>query len=214
MRHTEPSLQSFLPPILRLAALGAAIAAVGGCKVSRTEYRTRPAFYNTASETPLPDEFELADGTRVVYREDRPQGFQSADPDAELFKIREEKGNGAVILRCILPEHVIANTMTCLRNEEYDLIWEQLLARSTRDSYSAQGLGFDDFREVMEEQRPELMTTLNRMGFGFFGPDVVLDRGAGGAVRARFGPRLSDQFQFQYVDMVMETDGMKLLLIH
>jgi len=206
---SQPPGASLLLPLLLTA-----LCASSGCKPYRTEYRTRPAFYNAASETPLPDELELEDGTKVIYSEARPKGFQSADPDAEPFKVRDEKGDGTVILRCILPEHVIANTMTCLRNEEYDLIWEQLLARRTKDNYAAQGQGFDEFRAVMEEQRPEIMTTLNRMGFGFFGPDVVLDRGAGGAVRARFGPRLSDQFKFQYVDMVMESDGMKLLLIH
>lgn len=195
-----------------LAAAG--ISHLAGCKPVRTEYRTRPAFYAVASETPLPDELQMADGTRIVYREDRPQGMDLADPDAEVFSIREEKDDGSVVLRCMLAEHVIANAMTCLRNEEYELMWEQLLARRTRDAYEEQGEGVEAFQEFMSAERPSIMETLNRMGFGFFGPDVVLDRLPGGVVRARFSPRLSEQFRYRYVDMVMEPDGLKLLLIH
>lgn len=189
-------------------------SALVACRTERTEYRTRPAFYAVASESPLPDELELADGTRIVYREDRPQGMDLADPDAEVFTIREEKDDGSVVLRCMLAEHVVANTMTCLRNEEYELMWEQLLARRTREAYEVQGQGVDEFVEFMSEERPSIMETLNRMGFGFFGPDVVLDRLPGGVVRARFGPRLSEQFEYKHVDMVMEPEGLKLLLIH
>lgn len=194
-----------------VSAAGAAALACG-CQTYRTEYRTRPPFYATASEVPLPSELTLADGTRVIYRDAVPKGLPGADPDAEPFKVREEI-NGKVILRCILPEHVIANTMTCLRNEEYDLIWEQLLARRTKDAYAAQGQGYKEFAAFLEANRPEIMTTLNRMGFGFFGPDVVLDRGPGGTVRARFGPRLVEQFEFRSVDMVMEQGGMRLVVI-
>lgn len=183
------------------------------CEPYRIEHRTRPAFYSAASESPLPSEFELPSGTKVVYTESRPTGFGEADPDAELFTIRKEDEGGEVTLCCVLPEHVVANTMTCLRNEEYELMWEQLLAKRTRDAYKAEGQGLPEFAEFMSSERPEIMQTLNRMSFGFFGQDVVVRPTGGGGLEARFGPRLASEFRFTVVEMCLEDGGLKLVMI-
>ena len=193
-----------------------ALVLLAGCKPYRIERHVRPAFYQSASQSVLPDEVELEDGTIVEYvapKSTKPPVAGGDDPDAKPFEIREELDDGTVILRCILPEHVIANTMTCLRNREYELMWDQLLAQRTRAAYGNDGLGFDDFADFMDEERPEIMKTLNRMSFGFMGQDVILDSGARGALRARFSPRLASEFRFTIVEMTMEKGGLKLVLI-
>jgi hypothetical protein len=194
--------------------IGLALAPVA-CTPYRIERHTRPAFYQSASNGTLPDRVELKDGTVVEYVTGQPTPPSSTEgaADAKPFEIREEHDDGTVIVRCLLPEHVIANTMTCLRNREYKVMWEQLLAASTRQAYTSEGLTFDDFADFMDEARPEMMKTLNRMSFGFLGQDVILESGAHGAMRARFGPRLASQFRYRSVEMVMEKDGMKLLMI-
>ncbi|MCA9286505.1 MAG: hypothetical protein KDA22_14875 [Phycisphaerales bacterium] len=202
------------------ALLGAIAVAVGagGCKPYRIEHHTRPAFFQSASQAPLPDEIEMPDGTLIVYSTQNPlrNGLGAAEATGEAAKtvqIREENPDGSVILRSILPEHVVGNTMTCLRNEEYQLMWEQLLARSTRQAYEAQGLGYEGFAAFMQQNRREIMTTLNRMSFGFYGSDVVLERNGQGGLRARLSPFVSSQFKFTTIEVAPEDGVMKLLLI-
>lgn len=190
--------------------------ALVACEPYRIERHVRPAFYQTASQTALPDEIELDDGTIVQYVAPKAASARNdpdADPDAKPFEIREEFDDGTVVVRCILPEHVIANTMTCLRNREYEVMWDQLIAQPTRNAYETDGLGFDDFADFMDGERPEIMKTLNRMSFGFLGQDVVLESGSRGALRARFSPRLASEFRFTIVEMTMEKDGLKLAMI-
>jgi hypothetical protein len=186
------------------------------CQPYRIEYHTRPAFYAAYSAQPLPDELELSDGTRIIYRDSKPSKPES-DPDAPMLEIREEKENGEIILRCVTPEHVIANLMTCVRNEEYELIWEQLLAKAARAGYEdaarEPALGAKQFAEFMADNREEIMTTLNRMRFGFMGPDVVLEAVGHGNIRARFTPQVSEQFKFKSIDMVLEDGLMKVRMI-
>src|SRR5687768_17323117 len=101
---------------LTAAVCTVAVAAAGGCKPYRVVYKERPAFYEKASASPLPDEITLDDGTVVKYR---PTNSNSSlgrmGPDRlEPFEIREEHEDGSVTLRAAVPEHVIVNTLSCL----------------------------------------------------------------------------------------------------
>ena len=112
----------------RSAALAAA-SVIAGCKPYRVVYQERPAFYEKASASPLPDDVTLEDGTVVKYR---PTNSNSSlgrmGPDRlEPFEIREEHEDGSVTLRAAVPEHVIVNTLACLRDEEYELLYNQML---------------------------------------------------------------------------------------
>ena len=177
-----------------------------------------------ASDEPLPDEVVADDGRIIRYvstpldelraqleAEDR---GESAEADgAEVTPIWQESEDGDVVLHCILPEHVLANTMNCLRLERYDLLYTQLLADRTREAYEASGRGPADFAAWCVEHRSDLMAMLNRMGFGFLGGDVVLENLGGGVMRSRFTPRVGDQFRFREVLILSDPPGMNLLEI-
>jgi hypothetical protein len=138
-----------------------------------------------------------------------PEGLEPEAPKA--FMAREVFDDGSVVMRALLPDHVLANTMTSLRNQEYLQLWEQVVAESTKRQYAAQGMGAEDFVRYCTRNRSELMMTLNRMSFGYYGgSDVILDRLPDLSVRMRFSNKIASQFKFREIYVVQERDGLKL----
>lgn len=142
----------------------------------------------------------------------RPIPPEGMEPEPlEVFTSREVNDDGSVVLRAMLPEHVIANVMVCLRNQEYFELWEQVVADSSRRLYTSRGEGVEEFVRWCVKHRSELMMTLNRMSFGYYGgSDVMIDRMPDLSVRIRFSPTIASQFDFREIVVVQERDGMKL----
>ncbi|MBQ72448.1 MAG: hypothetical protein CMJ67_06030 [Planctomycetaceae bacterium] len=142
----------------------------------------------------------------------RPIPPEAMEPEPpKEFKSREVLDDGTVRLYAILPEHVIANVMSCLRKQEYFELWEQVVANSTRQIYTSRGEGVEEFVQWCVRNRSELMMSLNRMSFGYYGgSDVIIDRLPDLSVRVRFSPTIASQFDFKEVLVVQERDGMKL----
>ncbi|MBC02497.1 MAG: hypothetical protein CMJ34_04215 [Phycisphaerae bacterium] len=142
----------------------------------------------------------------------RPIPPEAMEPEPlEAFKSREVLEDGSVRLQAILPEHVIANVMACLRNQEYFELWEQVVAKSTQRIYSSRGEGVEEFVAWCVKHRSELMMSLNRMSFGYYGgSDVIVDRLPDFSVRVRFAPTIASEFDFKEVLVVQEREGMKL----
>ena len=110
------------------AAALSLVAAVmlSACTPERVEYRYRPSYM---ADGDAPKEMVLRDGTKVIFV-DRPIGetvISKAGPRtaplppklgadgkpiaAKAFEPREQLDDGTVVLRCMMPEHVVANTM-------------------------------------------------------------------------------------------------------
>lgn len=142
----------------------------------------------------------------------RPIPPEAMEPEPpKEFKSREVLDDGTVVYHAILPEHVIANVMACLRKQEYFDLWDQVVAKSTQRIYTSRGEGVDEFVQWCVRNRSELMMSLNRMSFGYYGgSDVIIDRLPDLSVRVRFSPTISSQFDFKEVLVVQERDGMKL----
>ncbi|MFO0895218.1 MAG: hypothetical protein U0574_09740 [Phycisphaerales bacterium] len=222
---------------------GAALAlcaALAGC-LEKTQYLHRPGFLADAAGRQREEQMTLPDGTKVVIS-DRMPGSEEEQEAARHFvfsrveildetdearkarekkeaeegikelQMREETPDGKVILRAFTPEQVLAHMMTCLRNEEYDLLYEQVLDPASRNRWKEQG-GPEAWRAWCEENRRELMSTLNRMSFSLLGGDVVLEKTGANVLRSRFAPRLHSQFKFHVVEMSYTADGMKLLSV-
>jgi hypothetical protein len=191
-----------------------AVTALAACEPYRIEYRPRPAFAHAASNDQLPEEASAADGSRIVYRTSRARGAlqETSESDEKPFMIREESEDGQVTLRAILPEHVLINTMTCLRGQEYQLLWDQLLAEGTKAAYESEG-GYEAFAGFFERHRIDLGRTLNRMIVGLPRNEVVVDNLGYGAIRLRFHPIVGRQFKFTSVTMVSEEGGLRLAMI-
>lgn len=196
------------------------------CKPYRIEYHTRPGFYQKAVKEPLPDEVVLEDGTIIRYvspNEQTSLGLNASGKNdkgkaqGKVFQPREETedlaGNKQVILRAFLPEHVLYNTLTCLRNEEYHLLWEQGLSKKTQEHYAENEVGEEEFTAFMTKHRHELVATLTRMLAGMSGQEVAIEPLDEGVTRCRLRRQIADPFKFTSVDMVKEDGWLKLLLI-
>lgn len=200
-----------------LALLSAFVLGVSflGCQQQRIEYHKRPSFYHKASATKLPDRIVLDDGTIIIYVDSAGSSKlkKKTQNKAKPFLIREKLENGDIILRAVLPEHVLANTLTCLRNEEYELLWDQMLSKRTKSAYEREGMGVEDFVEFLAKRRIELAKGVNRMLLGLPRNDVVTENLGDGVTRMRFHPNLAKLFRFKTVDIVSEGPGLKLLMI-
>jgi len=219
------------------AGLAAAIVvALGaGCEPHRVEFHRRPAYYAQLTEGPLPDRVVLDDGTVLVYstadpsaasasrlaapddegkkNKSKSRGKREDGEDENVFRIRDEDEEGNVTLRALLPGHVIANLLSCLRLEEYELAWDQILSRHSREAYETEGQGFPEFRAYLVEHRVELAKMLNRMRMGLSTHEVVVENVGNGVVECRFWPNVAPLFRYKRVRMIHEDYGLKLLII-
>jgi hypothetical protein len=188
-----------------------------GCKPYRIEYRERPLSLPGAGQKTGPEKIVRPDGTIVYYTDRQLTGPLQEDDekaqDAKPFEVREEQDDGTIVLRAALPEHVLSNTFTCLVNQEYELLWDQMLAAETRQAYEQQGLTRDDFVRFFKENRRELAATVNRILHGLPANQVVIDRLGGGTLRYRLIPKVAEHFKFKSVVVMSEPGGMRLVLI-
>ncbi|MBT8484333.1 MAG: hypothetical protein HKO59_06570 [Phycisphaerales bacterium] len=191
---------------------------LAACEPYRIEYHTRPAYYDRLVSEPLPDRVELDDGTIVLYNtksgtaESR-RALSKAGADEDLFRIREETEDGGVRLHALLPEHVLANMLRCLRDREYQLMWDELVAERTKLSYAAEGFGFEQFREFCDTYRLDLAKMINRMRLGLATHETVVDTLENGTIVCRFWPQTARLFRFKRVMMVREGFEVKLLMV-
>lgn len=196
------------------AALAAALA-LSACKEYRVEHHRRPSFYEKASTQKLTDEVTLDDGTVIKYHSSLSQSTYGSNGDDRFkpFEIRQENEDGSIQLRAAIPEHVLLNTLTCLRNEEYQLMFDQLLSKQTKDAYEEAGEGFDGFATFMRKNRHELVASLNRMVAGLPHEEVKISKVDGVVTRCKLRPQVADPYRFKELDVISETEGLKLLMI-
>ncbi len=204
---------------VRVTGMIGLASALGGCESYRVEYHTRPAYYRNATSGAMEDRITLQDGTVLVFTSRDLSGDigdhsdDMGDGPSERFQVREELDDGTIVLRAFLPQHVLANTMTCLRNQEYELIWEQLLSEQTKRSYEAREQGYDEFAAFFTANRLELAATLTRLMLGLSRGESFMSNDGDGVVRFYFHPRIGPEFEFKTVEVVAEGGGLKLLMI-
>ncbi len=201
---------------VRVTGCIAIMSVVGGCESYRIEYHKRPAYYRTAGSGAMQDSVTLEDGTVLVFTSrdlSGDEGDQTGDVSSERVRIREELVDDTIVLRAFLPQHVLANTMTCLRNQEYELIWEQLLSEQTKRSYEAREQGYEEFAVFFTANRLELAATLTRLMLGLSRGESFMGNVGDGVVRFYFHPRIGSEFEFKTVEVVAEGGSLKLLMI-
>jgi hypothetical protein len=205
--------------------LAAAVALVplvaAGCQPYRVEYRRRPPYYSRMVDEPLPERVEMEDGTVLVYTTDiqpatgspdRRPAKANDDEKPKRFQMREEMEDGSIVLRAFLPEHVIVHALNCLRYEEYELLWDQMIAEQTKLAYEAEGKGYEEFAAFFRKHRLELAKMLNRMRLGMSTHETVVEN-VDGVIECRFWPQVAVLFEFKTVKLVREGWGLKLLMI-
>lgn len=191
---------------------------LSGCESYRVEYHKRPAYYREAALGELHDRVVLDDGTVLVYdtRDVRhPAASNRQGGERREFKLREELDDGTIVLRAMTPEHVIANALECLENEEYDLLYHELLSQHTRDEWEARGNDFSDFEAYFSQYRGEMMRALTRMYIGLSQVETVVENLGNGVIECRLAQRnpRSISSTFTRVRVIREGYGLKLLTI-
>lgn len=208
---------------MRAAAAVMLMAAALGCETYRVEYHTRPDYYHQAAVSELNDEVTLEDGTKIVYlsREDslaadraRRASRSARQGPRKEYQVREELDDGTIILRAMIPEHVLANLMACLANEEYELIYNELISHHTRDAWEASGKDIEDFIDYFEVHRNEMMRTVHRMQLGLPRFEAMLDRISQEMMEVRLRPHIGQGYRFTRVRIVVDGIGLKLLNIY
>ena len=191
------------------------IVALLGCKPYRIErHRRSPIFFNPNYVEGVEREVTLEDGTVLIFdtfTAESSYGRQGANK-SEPFKIREELENGEIVLRALLPRHVITNLLVCLRNEEYELVYDKLLARQTRETYEA-GEGLEGFTAYFTRHRLDMAEWLARMIAGIPLQHVQMTPLEAGVTRCRLRPQFGSQLKFKSLDVYRENGQYKLLMI-
>ena len=195
-------------------ACGVAVFACTACETERVEYHKRPAFYDRMAGGDLPSEVVMEDGTIIRYNSPSAQQSSYGRPDgSKPFHMREEAEDGTITLQCLVPEHVLVNTLTCLRNEEYQLMWDQLLATQARDRYEESGEGEKEMELSMRKWRDDLIATLNRMIAGIPHQETKFTNMGEGVTRCQLRSQIAEPYRFKTVDVVKEGVDVKLLYI-
>ncbi len=197
----------------RVLAVAALAAGTAGCKTYRVERYKGPTLAQALGDGPR--EITLEDGTVVVYATPKVDGSPGLRREGEgkPLRIREEREDGTIVLRAWLPQDVLANMLTCLRNREYELFWEQMVSETSKMEYEHAGMGMTDFASWCGRNRNELAATLTRMLTGLQHNEAYLQNRGAGVVRCRLVPAVAAQFQFTIADVISEPGGLRLLAV-
>lgn len=158
----------------------------------------------------LPDRVVLDDGTVIVYKPPVTRSERKTR-DGKPFQMREEHDDGSVTLRAIIPEHVIANLIECLHNEEYELIWEQMLSDHTKRAWENEGHTLQDFIDYFAENRSPMVQALNRIYIGLSSFDTVMEHHEQDVIEIRLRPSVARGMKFSRVRVIPEGPGLKLI---
>lgn len=209
---------------LTLLGVSAPLSLALGCQPYRIEYHNRPAYHGqSVGAGPLPDEVVLDDGTIIRYRtttsaslikkSDSDKKQRGPKVESKPLELREELTDGTVILRAKMPEHVLSHLSFCLREEEYDLIYQQLLATSAREEYEAEGLGEEDFTTFCKTNRRDLLISLNRMIVGMPRQEVMMTGLGDGLLELKLRSHLAKGLRFSRVQLDSQVEGLRFVRI-
>ena len=185
-----------------------------GCTPYVIEYRKKPRYSDQMKSSSFQNGV-TADGVEIRWLEpDRgsSDGFEQ-NIGGDTFRIREEREDGQIILRAKTPHHVLVNTLACLRNAEYRLLWEQMVAIQTRRYYEDLEDGYEQYEAFMQQNRTKIAALLNRMVAGRTFGDLIRTTLDDGTIQCRLRRSLQRQFKFREVLIVPEGRELKLLTI-
>ena len=200
--------------LIRLILLPGVLLAACGCKPQVVQYRKKPAYYHQMASANF-NEGVTEDGIEIRWEEpDQPDAdaYEKAI-GGQSFRIREEREDGTVVIRARIPRHVLVNTLNCLRNSEYQLLWDQGLAASTRSFYAQQEDGYQRYEEHLRKHRKDMAALLNRMVVGRTFGEVETQEADDGTIRCRLRKKIRPHFRFKEVLIVPEGKALKLLTI-
>ena len=186
--------------------------AIPACNTQRVEYHKRPAWHY-AMDKEMPDEVVQEDGTIVKYATVGSSKSAAVSQYLDGIELRsKDEITGEVTLRAILPEHVLEQILICLRDRDWDLLYDQVLSTATRENYESKERGQEEFKAFFEKYRKELGKTVQRLLRGKSFGDVT-QKTVGDYTIVTFAPGSLGNFKFHTVKLVREGEFLKLAVI-
>ncbi|MDG2200699.1 MAG: hypothetical protein P8K80_05915 [Phycisphaerales bacterium] len=185
---------------------------VAGCGETRTQYRKMPAFYQQMAGVDGGVDGRTRDGMDVRWvmeAEGSLEGFN--DHTGKPFLMREEREDGTISLNALIPEHVLLSTLDCVRNQEYQLLWDELVAEETRTWYEEEGGGFEACDAFFRVNRRDIVATLARMQAGMASQEMRRIQISEGRWRLQLIEQLHPRFR--YTSLETAWDGKKYRLV-
>ena len=188
------------------------VLSLGSCTTQRIEHHKRPAWHY-AMDKEMPEEIVQEDGTIIRYSTVGGSNSKAVSDYIDGIELRtEDKITGEVTLRAILPEHVLEQTLFCLRDRNWDLLYDQVLSTATRENYEAKENGREEFKAYFETYRKELGKTIQRLLRGKSFGDVI-HKTDGDLTIVTFTPGSLGNFKFHVVKLIREGEYLKLAVI-
>ena len=179
------------------------------CQIDKTEYRTTPSWH-LAMGTSLPKNKILDDGTLVIH--EIIGGRNSAAVEEYLSGIEMESKDditGEITLRAVLPEHLLSQTLVCLRDRKWDILYSQILSRGAQDYFESIDSDLVYFKEYFNAHRLEFAKTMRKMiqsqSFG----DTLVQKDDP-YTTLYFAPNMLGNFKFKRLELITEDDYLKL----
>jgi hypothetical protein len=180
-----------------------------GCKSQTVEYRQRPSWH-TALSGRLPNEHRREDGTIMKFSTSNDTTSVAVQDYLETITLEEKDIiTGELTLRAILPEHVLKHSLTCLRDRNWKVLYEQLISAKTQQFYEQQENGFAKFESYFNANRREIAKTLLRIHGGISSGDVVVSE-RGSEIIHSLVPRVARDYEYRSVSFIREGQYLKL----
>ncbi|MEE2720060.1 MAG: hypothetical protein VX727_09780 [Planctomycetota bacterium] len=190
------------------------MVALTGCGETRTQYRTMPAFYQRMAGIEGANNGRMRDGTEIRWQQGKEASLDGfTDHTGDVFLMRDEREDGTTSLNALIPEHVMLNTLECVRDQEYRLLWDELVADGTKRWYEEEGGGYEAYESFFRANRRDIVTTLTRMKAGLGSQELRRVRLADGVTRLELIEQLHSRFRYTLLDASWDGEGYRLLTI-
>lgn len=185
--------------------------ALSGCETQTVEYRHRPAWHTALSGgNRMPSEVTRADGTIMKYSSTNEAHSAVLQEYLDTIVLEEKNDlTGKITLRSILPEHVLTHTLTCLRDRNWELLFEQIISTPMKQHYRSGSHTEEEFITFFNDNRRDLAKTLQRM-HGGIGPGEVTSSEHSGVITYVFVPQIARNYKFKSVSFLRENNYLKL----
>jgi hypothetical protein len=158
----------------------------------------------------MENEVILEDGTIVKYAPVGGSNSAAVQQYLDSIELQEvDELTGEITLRAVLPKHVLSQLLTCLRDRNWDLLYEQVLSKEARNHFESNENGTTYFQTFFDTNRRDLAKLLQRMIKGSaFGDVRQFDDGRFTIIS--IAAHSAKDYRFKKVTLVREDDFLKL----
>lgn len=181
-----------------------------GCETQKVEYHTRSAWQYSMRGTSLEDEVVREDGTIMKYTIVGSSASQNVQKYLDSIEMEtKDKETGKISLNAVLPEQLLSQTLVCLRDRKWDILYDQILSLSAQNYFQSQSDDLVTFKNFFEINRRELAKLFQKMIQGrHFGDILINDTGT--FLELAFSPNMAGDFQFRKIILQREGQFLKL----